>query len=1014
MASTLTAPIGAALGPAGAFIFGLAGAALDGIVMPHLFGEDNNPPELGSAGVNYGDEGAGAIKAYGAHNRITPSIILASKPWAVQAGSTSLGKRAEQVQWTHLRDVIYLGTWNRLFGGVESIVMDGEVVYVANPNRSATLTFALQQQFITFLGPTVSVQVWELTSPGLPGNGWSLVQWHWKIENHPSNGVGGVPLAFPELGNFLKGQRVAITYKDAGGGKVLPPQLPNGNGQFRNPENFTVLESRVVGYQTVAGQQVPRTRLVLDLHDYIDYRNTQAIAGGFASPFRNAPTAGPVAVADFPFVPWPGPTGYTVEIVQTGETWQPNVVNTQRAYFYNAEPQAQPDPNYQRRLGIEGTPGLPGKQMVSLGEVNVSRRSHTPALVLFVNQVSQVQGLDLTLSQMLTLVLSQEGTLPQAFLNFLRLTSDPDALGVNWRGPVPTARIGGHLLLQHDTYLATHSGQLHFISRAARVQVPVDVRHLTARRFNDPPSDPIDVRSRDPRTRPRNVHVKYLDADNDLQNGDVHWPDPRPGVSSATKTLNLPLAMRSFDAKKLALRTRMDMDNLRDEGTARLPFWYLGITPTDILMMDGAVVHGGARPAGSGGEKLEDESLYFSVRQTDVGPQMMVGLVGEVLEDLPATIPDPESVARGGTYRGEQDAGAIAGTAMAVPVILDLPALRDEDATRHGIYAGVGSPHTAVGTGYMLMRSVGGGTVYASLGPVRPLVLGVARTPLHVVSDAGLVDYSHDLVVELVEDELAEGQLGTVTDDDLNAGANMGAVRAQDGRWKVIQWKEAVLETSDTSGPRYRLRGIIHGLYGSDDLQTTEGSWFVVLDRDALTFVPLPLDSAGTEMKFHAVPAGMTPSEVPAAIAAPSLRSSLPLRVANLRAERLGDGAVRFTFQRRPRGRYRALGTQAPLFESVQEYEIRIDPDGVNRPIRLLPAAIADSGGDPAATYAAAWQADDGLDGLGFAATVYAIDQVRGRGEPATIQVPAPQATRATLAGDTRVTLAGDTRVTRQ
>ena len=100
---------------------------------------------------------------------------------------------------------------------------------------------------------------------------------------------------------------------------------------------------------------------------------------------------------------------------------------------------------------------------------------------------------------------------------------------------------------------------------------------------------------------------------------------------------------------------------------------------------------------------------------------------------------------------------------------------------------------------------------------------------------------------------LFEGTLASITDAQIAAGQNMAAV-GLDGRWVIIQFKTATLDTGDTS----TLTDLIWGLNETQHLlyTTVAGDSFVLLSDADLLRIPESSDAIGVSKSFKVLTCG--------------------------------------------------------------------------------------------------------------------------------------------------------------
>ena len=291
-----------------------------------------------------------------------------------------------------------------------------------------------------------------------------------------------------------------------------------------------------------------------------------------------------------------------------------------------------------------------------------------------------------------------------------------------------------------------------------------------------------------------------------------------------------------------------------------------------------------------------------------------------------------------------------------------------------------------------MLEDVGDGQNFVNIAPANSTSI-IGRV-IGVLADgpANVQTTRETLEVELVATSYTNGGLFSTDDDGLARGLNLACVGSP-GLWEIIQFKtvtEVAIDPSNRS-ETFVLGDLRRGLRGSDHLTGTHqrGEMFVLLDPRRLQFHEIDATLVGITRRY-AVSHSTEPNSAPAQITIEAL-SSLPLRVANLKANRKSTGEIVFTWDRRTRARHRTLGTQAaPLMETTESYDIVIDL-GTDRTINVT----SETG-----TYTTSQQSADSTSGAEITATVFQRDSVRGRGQGHQIIVAQTQSEVGTEDGN--------------
>ena len=190
-------------------------------------------------------------------------------------------------------------------------------------------------------------------------------------------------------------------------------------------------------------------------------------------------------------------------------------------------------------------------------------------------------------------------------------------------------------------------------------------------------------------------------------------------------------------------------------------------------------------------------------------------------------------------------------------VLLDIPCLHDSHSADAGYYAAIYSTCPAADSWACaeLYRSNDGGVTFGRVARTNDettvgeidTITGPATDPT-LPGDSPPYDTTSSITVTLFE-----GTLSSITDAQIAAGQNLAAVGV-DGRWVIIQYKTATLDTGDT----WTLTDLIWGLNDTEHLlgTTVDGDTFVLLSDSALLRIPESPDAIGVEKQFKAVTCG--------------------------------------------------------------------------------------------------------------------------------------------------------------
>ena len=167
------------------------------------------------------------------------------------------------------------------------------------------------------------------------------------------------------------------------------------------------------------------------------------------------------------------------------------------------------------------------------------------------------------------------------------------------------------------------------------------------------------------------------------------------------------------------------------------------------------------------------------------------------------------------------------------------------------------------------------------------------------------------------------GQLASVSDRSLLAGANAAAVQRSDGAWEVIQFANAELVADRT----YALSRLLRGQAGTEWAMATplpSGAPFVLLDQHIVA-VARGIDTLERALQLRIVAAGRDHAD-PTAVAltlTPKATALRPLAPVHLKAVRAAGG-VTFSWIRRTRTDGDGWVGEVPLGEDREQYVLDI------------------------------------------------------------------------------------------
>jgi Gene Transfer Agent (GTA)-like protein/putative tail protein len=411
------------------------------------------------------------------------------------------------------------------------------------------------------------------------------------------------------------------------------------------------------------------------------------------------------------------------------------------------------------------------------------------------------------------------------------------------------------------------------------------------------------------------------------------------GRSGRVALADVPLVLDAEQAAEIAEVWLFEAWAARERAQFALPPSRLALEPGDCLSL-----------AASGRTHL--------LRITEVGEHGA--------RDIEALSIDPDLYS--GAPAATRDRGGSIAVIAGQPFVafLDLPLLRGDEPPAAGYAAAAQTPWPGPIAIYRSPESSG---FQLKAVASAPAVTGVTLDPLPA-APTSRVDRATSIRVRL-----DAGTLASVTELALLGGANLAAVRNEDGDWEVLQFRSAVL----TAPATYTLAGLLRGQGGTERAMRealAPGARFVLLDG-ALTRIDMTEDEVGLAFNWRCGPASRDLGSPNYVELAHTFRGEglKPLSPVHIRGTR-SAGDLNLTWIRRTRiGGDSWDAIDVPLGETQERYEIDIlDGSTVKRTL----AATA-----PAATYTAAQQtADFGAPQPSISLRICQLSPTRGRGTP--------------------------------
>jgi len=437
---------------------------------------------------------------------------------------------------------------------------------------------------------------------------------------------------------------------------------------------------------------------------------------------------------------------------------------------------------------------------------------------------------------------------------------------------------------------------------------------------------------------PASAKITYIAAGGDYPAA-VEEARRLAGRSGRVALAELPIALDAEQAAAIAEVWLFEAWAARERAQFSLPPSRLALEPGDVVDF-----------AANGRSHL--------LRITEIGEHGVRDIEARGLD------PDVYTDAPGAT-RG-QGGGVTVIVGQPFVVFLDLPLLRGDEPPAAGYVAAAQSPWPGPIAVYRSPETSGFQLEAMALAPA---VTGVTLDPLPAGATSRL-DRATSVRVRL-----DSGALASVTELALLGGANLAAVRSDDGQWEVLQFLSAVL----TAPATYTLTGFLRGQTGTEHAMRSPlaaGARFVLVDG-AVARIDMTDDEIGLAFNWKCGPANRdigSPNYVQLAhtFVGEGLKPLSPVHVRGARA----SGDLSLTWVRRTRmGGDSWDGVDVPLAEDEEAYEIDIlDGSTVKRTIAVT---------SPTATYTAAQQTSDfGAPQSSVSLRVYQMSATRGRGTP--------------------------------
>lgn len=458
----------------------------------------------------------------------------------------------------------------------------------------------------------------------------------------------------------------------------------------------------------------------------------------------------------------------------------------------------------------------------------------------------------------------------------------------------------------------------------------------------DPPSR-ITTATTDETVLPRTVRVHYLSVSRDYEPGEQISPTRVETRATNDLDVTLPMCLEDDEAAQIAEVLWADAWVSRKTHQVVIDCGIQELEPADPIEVPLDARTSRVRI-------LAIEDSYPAVRRMELIRDDDGSYVSDAVGSTPGYVRHPLVI-----------------SSPAELVLLDIPALRDEDDDA-GVYAATrpymtDSPYR----GATILRSTDNGGTYTSLGPVG------SATPMGYLLqslDSGIYtvwDESNTIRVQM-----QYGDLESRTEDAVLSGANAAAIGAH-GRWEIVQFRDA----THLGEGVYELSGLLRGRRGTEHNigLGVMNDKFVMLSMGGLVRLQMNVSDVGAERLYKAVAQGTNFADaVPQAFTGNG-EALRPFSPVHIEAFLEVDQDIVIEWIRRGRlGQTMQDGTDIALSEESEEYEVDVEIDGVV--VRTLEVT------EQQAVYTASQQAADfgTITGGEIAFAVYQISATVGRG----------------------------------
>lgn len=510
-------------------------------------------------------------------------------------------------------------------------------------------------------------------------------------------------------------------------------------------------------------------------------------------------------------------------------------------------------------------------------------------------------------------------------------------------GPATISEFSRPLQPAYQFDIFSSGWKLKFVKRKRpSIAATIAYTDLAVHPYGQPTPEPLDTTRTPERELPKRINVNYISEDRDYQtNSQYAAREITEGDSE--ELLELPILLTDDEAAQAAAIYLADQWNGRDAYAPQLGIKYLYLDPTDVVQVN--------TPAASHFMRITNIELFLpgqlNMRGLSIRPPSLI--------DQSVSY-DPDNPTYEETFSADQIDDVYTSTSTGAPSpveqtsikpigpteyhLLDIPILRVADNNAGLYWAAKG--FNSGWSGAAMFKSTDG-NAYAEIDSVNQASTFGRVTNALASASSTVIDRSSTLNVRVNK------MLSSITDAQFYNRENLAAV-GDHGRWEIIAYRDATLESDGT----YTIDHLLRGLRGTEHNigNHTSTDFFIALTEAGIDRFLLENDELNIERFYKGVSVGRSLATADAEPFTSALISLKPLAPANVRAYRNAAGDIRIVWRRRSRAEIGwHLTSLTPVAEDSQSYEIDI-LNGASV-VRTITAST------PTATYTAAQQTTD-------------------------------------------------------